>query len=199
MARDSDAIPNLRLQDYRRRLDLTQDQVADELRRLAWEHFGVRVGVDGQMVSKWERGEKRPSRFYRQLLCLLYSTTEEQLDLRVLEVVSTAEDGYDRLEEPVDALEDGLKRRELLRTAGALAAAVMLPDWLGQLAPRQAGSLRNSRLSVMCSWATTLWRRTPVMVASRYRFRCCASGWTGPGKRSRPPATRSSAPSCRSC
>ena len=57
MARDSDAIPNLRLQDYRRRLDLTQDQVADELRRLAWEHFGVRVGVDGQMVSKWERGE----------------------------------------------------------------------------------------------------------------------------------------------
>jgi DNA-binding transcriptional regulator YiaG len=71
MARDSDAIPNLRLQDYRRRLDLTQDQVADELRRLAWEHFGVRVGVDGQMVSKWERGEKRPSRFYRQLLCLL--------------------------------------------------------------------------------------------------------------------------------
>jgi DNA-binding transcriptional regulator YiaG len=139
MARDSDAIPNLRLQDYRRRLDLTQDQVADELRRLAWEHFGVRLGVDGQMVSKWERGEKRPSRFYRQLLCLLYSTTEEQLGLRVLAVVSTAEDGYDRLEEPVDALEDGLKRRELLRTAGALAAAVMLPDWLGQLAPRQAG------------------------------------------------------------
>ena len=58
MAPDSDAIPNLRLQEHRRRrLDLTQEQVADELRRLAWEHFGVRVGVDGQMVSKWERGE----------------------------------------------------------------------------------------------------------------------------------------------
>ena len=140
MAPDSDAIPNLRLQDYRRRLDLTQEQVADELRRLAWEHFGVRVGVDGQMVSKWERGEKRPIRFYRQLLCLLYSTTEEQLGLRVLEVVSTAEDAYDRLElEPVDALEDGLKRRELLRTAATLGAAVMLPDWLGRLAPRRAG------------------------------------------------------------
>jgi transcriptional regulator with XRE-family HTH domain len=140
MAPDSDAIPNLRLQDYRRRLDLTQEQVADELRRLAWEHFGVRVGVDGQMVSKWERGEKRPSRFYRQLLCLLYSMTEEQLGLRVLEVVSTAEDAYDRLElEPVDALEDGLKRRELLRTAATLGAAVMLPDWLGRLAPRRAG------------------------------------------------------------
>jgi hypothetical protein len=55
-------------------------------------------------------------------------------------VVSTAEDGYDRLEEPVDALEDGLKRRELLRTAGALAAAVMLPDWLGQLAEASRGA-----------------------------------------------------------
>jgi hypothetical protein len=98
----------------------------------------VRVGVDGQMVSKWERGEKRPSRFYRQLLCLLYSTTEEQLGLRVLEVVSTAEDGYDRLE-PVDTLEDGLKRRELLRTAATLGATVMLPGWLGRLAPRRAG------------------------------------------------------------
>jgi transcriptional regulator with XRE-family HTH domain len=139
MAPVSDAIPNLRLQDYRRRLDLTQEQVAEELGRLAWTHFGVRVGVDAQMVSKWERGEKRPSRFYRQLLCLLYSTTEEQLGLRTLEVVSTAGDGYDRLEPPLDASEDGLKRRELLRTAATLGAAVMLPDWLGKLAPRQAG------------------------------------------------------------
>jgi hypothetical protein len=110
------------------------------------------VGVDAQTVSKWERGEKRPSRFYRQLFCLLYSTTEEQLGLRVLEVVSTGEDSYDRLE-PVDALEDGLNRRELLRSAGALGAAVMLPDWLGQLAPRQAGEppeLAAVRDALMC-------------------------------------------------
>jgi transcriptional regulator with XRE-family HTH domain len=197
MARDSDAIPNLRLQDYRRRLDLTQDQVADELRRLAWEHFGVRVGVDGQMVSKWERGEKRPSRFYRQLLCLLYSMTEEQLGLRVLEVVSTVEDGYDRLEEPVDASEDGLKRRQLLGTAAALGAAVMLPDWLGQLAPRQAGEPPE-----LAGVRDALMRYDSLAVPSDpagepCRFRCCASGLTGPGKRSRPPATRSSAPSCR--
>ena len=96
MALVSDAIPNLRLQDYRHRLDLTQEQVAEELARLAWQHFGVRVGVDAQMVSKWERGEKRPSRFYRQLLCLLYSTTEEQLGLRVVLAASTEDDGYDR-------------------------------------------------------------------------------------------------------
>jgi DNA-binding transcriptional regulator YiaG len=47
--------------------------------RLAWEHRGVRVGADGQMVSKWKRGQKRPSRMYRRLLCLLNRTTEEQL------------------------------------------------------------------------------------------------------------------------
>jgi transcriptional regulator with XRE-family HTH domain len=97
MALVSDAIPNLRLQDYRHRLDLTQEQVAEELARLAWQHFGLRVGVDAQMVSKWERGEKRPSRFYRQLLCLLYSTTEEQLGLRVcwrLRLRTTAMTGW---------------------------------------------------------------------------------------------------------
>jgi transcriptional regulator with XRE-family HTH domain len=139
MALVSDAIPTLRLQDYRHRLDLTQEQVAEELARLAWQHFGVRVGVDAQMVSKWERGEKRPSRFYRQLLCLLYSTTEEQLGLRVLLAASTEDDGYDRLEHPIDVSEDGLRRRELLRNAAALGAAAMVPDWLSQLAPRRAG------------------------------------------------------------
>ena len=139
MALVSDAIPNLRLQDYRRRLDLTQEQVAEELARLAWQHFGARVGVDAQMVSKWERGEKRPSRFYRQLLCLLYSTTEEQLGLRVVLAASTEDDGYDRLEHPIDLSEDGLRRRELLRSAAALGAAAMVPDWLSQLSPRRAG------------------------------------------------------------
>jgi DNA-binding transcriptional regulator YiaG len=139
MALVSDAIPNLRLQDYRHRLDLTQEQVAEELARLAWQHFGLRVGVDAQMVSKWERGEKRPSRFYRQLLCLLYSTTEEQLGLRVLLATSTEDDGYDRLEHPIDVSEDGLRRRELLRNAAALGAAAMVPDWLSQLTPRRAG------------------------------------------------------------
>jgi hypothetical protein len=65
MAPASDAVPNLSLQDHRRRLDLTQEQVAEALVTLAWEHHGVRVGADGQMVSKWERGDKRPSRMYR--------------------------------------------------------------------------------------------------------------------------------------
>ena len=74
--------PNLRLQEHRTRLDLTQEAVAEELARLAWVHYGMRVGVNADMVGKWERGEKRPSKLYRRLLCLLYQATEEELGLR---------------------------------------------------------------------------------------------------------------------
>jgi hypothetical protein len=37
---------NLRLQEHRMRLDLTQEAVAEELARLAWVHYGMRVGVN---------------------------------------------------------------------------------------------------------------------------------------------------------
>jgi DNA-binding transcriptional regulator YiaG len=75
-------VPNLRLQEHRTRLDLTQEAVAEELARLAWVHHGMRVGVNADMVGKWERGEKQPSKLYRRLLCLLYQATEEELGLR---------------------------------------------------------------------------------------------------------------------
>ena len=85
-------ILNLRLQEHRTRLDLTQEAVAEELARLAWVHYGMRVGVNADMVGKWERGEKRPSKLYRRLLCLLYQATEEELGLRVNELWSKAVD-----------------------------------------------------------------------------------------------------------
>src|SRR5688572_19091967 len=74
--------PSLRLQAHRTRLDLTQEAVAEELARLAWVHYEMRVGVNADMVGKWERGEKRPSKLYRRLLCLLFQATEEELGLR---------------------------------------------------------------------------------------------------------------------
>ena len=74
--------PNLRLQEHRTRLDLTQEAVAEELARLAWVHYEMRVGVNADMVGKWERGEKRPSKLYRRVFCLLFQATEEELGLR---------------------------------------------------------------------------------------------------------------------
>src|SRR5437763_13087166 len=76
------ARPNLHLKAQRARMGLTQQEVAEALAALAWEHDHEQLGVDADMVSKWERGAKRPRRLYRRLLCMLYNSTEEDLGLR---------------------------------------------------------------------------------------------------------------------
>jgi transcriptional regulator with XRE-family HTH domain len=75
-------VPNVRLREHRLRLNLTLEEVAEALTALAWERFAVRVGVNAGMVGKWERGEKRPSRFYQRLFALLYGVRAEQLGFR---------------------------------------------------------------------------------------------------------------------
>src|SRR5690348_12664653 len=70
-----------RLREFRERRGLTQQEVAEELTKLAWSRDHQRVGVNADMVSKWERGEKRPSRMYRDLYCLLFRVTSAELGL----------------------------------------------------------------------------------------------------------------------
>jgi transcriptional regulator with XRE-family HTH domain/tetratricopeptide (TPR) repeat protein len=70
------------LRECRLRYGLTQQEVADEVTRLAWERDRRVVGVDAESVSRWERGERRPRKYYRQLLCLLFGTTEPNLGFR---------------------------------------------------------------------------------------------------------------------
>jgi DNA-binding transcriptional regulator YiaG len=112
-------VPRLRLQEHRTRLDLTQEAVAEELARLAWVHYGMRVGVNADMVGKWERGEKRPSKLYRRLLCLLYQATEEELGLRG----------------PIS----DMNRRNFLRHSALAGAAVLtFPDWLSRAGATKA-------------------------------------------------------------
>src|SRR5215213_10476176 len=77
-------VPNVQLREHRLRLNLTLEEVAEALTALAWERFAVRVGVNAGMVGKWERGEKRPSRFYQRLFVLLYGVPAEQLGFRPL-------------------------------------------------------------------------------------------------------------------
>jgi tetratricopeptide (TPR) repeat protein len=74
--------PNLRLRQHRARLTLSQEEVAEELAKLAWVENEIKVGVNADMVGKWERGEKRPSKLYRDLLCRLYKTSPEELGFR---------------------------------------------------------------------------------------------------------------------
>jgi transcriptional regulator with XRE-family HTH domain len=108
---------NLRLHEHRTRLDLTQEAVAEELARLAWVHYGMRVSVNADMVGKWERGENR------RLLCLLYHATEEQLGLR----------GPIRAGAAGSSLLTDVDRRDFLRHS-ALAGAALLtfPQWLSR-------------------------------------------------------------------
>src|SRR3989440_10839754 len=101
------ARPNPHLKAQRARLGLTQQEVAEALAALSWEHDQEQLGVDADMISKWERGAKRPRRLYRRLLCMLYDSTEEDLGLRQTQGGAPADDfsGED------------VNRREFLRAA----------------------------------------------------------------------------------
>jgi tetratricopeptide (TPR) repeat protein len=125
--------PNIRLQQHRARADLTQEAVAEELARLAWVRHGIRVGINADMVGRWERGEKRPSKLYRRLLCLLYQATEEQLGFRTpVATEQLAVTGID------------VNRRDFLRNGALLGAAMLTPaDWLDTL----DGSETSDRLA----------------------------------------------------
>lgn len=69
------------LREGRQDRSWTQEEAADRLARLAWMRRGERVGVNADMIAKWERGEKSPSTRYRELLCLLYGATPEYLGI----------------------------------------------------------------------------------------------------------------------
>src|SRR3954454_23916613 len=70
------------LRGVRPGLMLTQQDVAERLQQLAWVQHRRRVGVSADMVSKWERGQKRPSGFYLQLLCALFDVSVTELGFR---------------------------------------------------------------------------------------------------------------------
>src|SRR5215475_8445217 len=72
--------PN-RLAEARTDRGWTQQEAADQLARLAWLRLRKRVGVNANMISKWESGPKRPNPVYRDLLCLLYRATPEYLGI----------------------------------------------------------------------------------------------------------------------
>ena len=68
-----EAVANVLLRQAREVRNQTQDEVADGLIQLG------AGGVTGNLVSKWERGICRPSRFHRRLLCQFFEATPEQL------------------------------------------------------------------------------------------------------------------------
>jgi transcriptional regulator with XRE-family HTH domain len=71
-----------RLRELRTDLGWTQQELADRIAHLAWMERRERVGVNADMVAKWERGVKGVSPRYRELLCRLFGVTPDQLGLK---------------------------------------------------------------------------------------------------------------------
>jgi transcriptional regulator with XRE-family HTH domain len=73
--------PNRRLRLQRRLRGWSQEDVAAGLYRVASATGETDLGVDATMVSRWERGTRRPRPRYVRLLCQLFDLPAEQLGL----------------------------------------------------------------------------------------------------------------------
>ena len=70
---------NERLRLQRRLRGWSQDDVAAGLHRVAAGLDEPELGVDAAMVSRWERGTRKPCARYVRLLCHLFELPAEQL------------------------------------------------------------------------------------------------------------------------
>lgn len=116
--------PNKRLRLQRRLRGWSQEDVAAGLHRLAAGLGEPEPGVDATMVSRWERGTRKPRPRYVRLLCALFELPAEQLG-----IVEDMDDLSPLPEHPRDTLEDDdVERRDFIRNiASLLGVAVVQP------------------------------------------------------------------------
>jgi transcriptional regulator with XRE-family HTH domain len=65
-------------------------------------------GVTADMVSKWERGERKPSRYYQTKLCLLYDTTADQLGFLDMPVPTREQPSFEERAQLTKTLSEGI-------------------------------------------------------------------------------------------
>jgi transcriptional regulator with XRE-family HTH domain len=127
-----------RLRALREERGWTQQDVAEQISRLAWLRRREHVGVNADMVAKWERGEKRPSPRYRELLSLLFGTDAQTLGIGVAaqpvaEVRSEAQDGS-----LIATLGGAASLLDQFGAAGAILQPRMFGVWKDELMHRRA-------------------------------------------------------------
>jgi len=125
-----------RLRELRIERNWTQQEVADRLARLAWLHRHKEVGVTADMVAKWERGAKRPSALYRELLCLLLGTTADQVGLGPAPAAQTGAPASDNM--LLSMLDNAAGILDQLGKAGAVLEPQMFAVWKEQISNRRA-------------------------------------------------------------
>src|ERR1017187_8389847 len=132
----------------------TQQEVADQISRLAWLRRREQVGVNADMVAKWERGEKRPSPRYRDLLCLLFG-----VDAQGLGVGGAAQPAAGTRSEQDDGsliatLGGAASLLDQLGAAGAILQPRMFDVWKAELMHRRA-LLKLMGLATATGFAST--------------------------------------------
>jgi transcriptional regulator with XRE-family HTH domain len=127
-----------RLRALREERGWTQQEVADQISRLAWLRRHEHVGVNPDMVAKWERGEKRPSPRYRDLLCLLFGVDAQGLGVGGAAAPATGtrpEAGDGSL---IATLGGAASLLDQLGAAGAILQPRMFDVWKDELMHRRA-------------------------------------------------------------
>src|SRR6266568_1888717 len=116
----------------------TQQDVVDQVSRRAWLRRHERVGINADMVSKWERGEKRPSPRYRELLGLVFETDAHSLGLggsAPIEAGTHSEVDGNSL---IEMLGGAASLLDQLGAAGSILQPRMFDVWKDELMQRRA-------------------------------------------------------------
>lgn len=113
---------NKRLRLQRRLRGWSQEDVAAGLHRIAASLGEPELGVDATMVSRWERGTRKPRPRYVRLLCHLFELPAEQLGVvEDPDVALLPEHSQDVLED------DDVDRREFISKVAALLGVAAVP------------------------------------------------------------------------
>jgi transcriptional regulator with XRE-family HTH domain len=128
----------LRLRDLRTDLGWTQQELADRIAHLGWMERRERVGINADMVAKWERGVKGISPRYRELLCRLFGVTPKQLGLKNTSPV-TADRSRSLTDDQslIAMLDNAAGLLDQLGAAGTALAPHMLHAWKDAVTTRR--------------------------------------------------------------
>ncbi len=116
----------------------TQQEVADHVSRMAWLRRHERVGVNADMVAKWERGDKRPSPRYRELLGLVFETDARTLGLGGPAPATTSVPDDIDGNSLIEMLGGAASLLDQLGVAGAILQPRMFDVWKDELMQRRA-------------------------------------------------------------
>ena len=125
-----------RLRALREEHGLTQQEVAEQLGKLAFLRMKRHVGVNADMVAKWERGVKAPSKLYRELLGLLFGVSAGEL--AVVRPTASPRETITPVEEPLLAtLGDAAALLDQLGPAGSILQPRMFDAWRDEVMRRR--------------------------------------------------------------